>query len=51
MVAPITILVLLLPTVEADDLRGTAGDCRVEERLEMRGIFVGVSFVSIDERG
>jgi len=44
-------LVLLLLTVEADDFRATAGDCRVEERLEIRGIFVGVSFVSIDERG
>ena len=49
-VAPITMLVLLL-AVEAEDFKGTAGDCRVEERLEMRGIFVGVSFVSIDERG
>lgn len=46
-----TMLVRLLPKVEADDLSGTAGDCRVEERLEIRGIFVGVSFVSIDERG
>jgi hypothetical protein len=43
------ILVLLL-AVEAEDFRGAAGDCKVEERLEMRGIFVGVS-VSIDERG
>jgi hypothetical protein len=48
--APITMLVLLL-AVEADDLRGAAGDCRVEERLEIQGIFEGVSFVSIDERG
>jgi hypothetical protein len=50
-VALITMLVLLLLEVEADDFRGTAGECRVEERLEIRGIFVGVSFVSIDERG
>lgn len=44
-------LFLLLLTVEADYFRVTAGECRVEERLETRGIFVGVSFVSIDECG
>jgi len=36
-----------LLTVEKDDFRAIARDCRVEEQLEIQGIFVGVSF----ERG
>jgi hypothetical protein len=44
-------LVLLSLVVDVEVLRGIAGDCMVEERLEMRGILVGVSFVSSEVRG
>lgn len=44
-------LLTLFTTVDVDDLRTTAGDWSVEERLEIRGILVGVSFVSRDVLG
>lgn len=55
-VAETTILARRLAFVKVEvDVGGlavtTAGECSVDERLEIRGIFVGVSFVSMDDLG
>lgn len=43
---------LILLALDADDLSVVvAGDANVDDRLEIRGIFVGVSFVSMEDLG